>query len=74
MTCRIAKMSGIPPQSQQWPGLESRMVPAPIFDKVFDEYQQEWVDYKASGQLQGCVALITGGDSGIGKCKHAIVK
>ncbi|OMP66137.1 SDR family oxidoreductase [Domibacillus epiphyticus] len=44
-------------QSQQ-PGIEAEMHPEPIYD---DE------NYKGSGKLKGKTALITGGDSGIGR-------
>ena len=48
-----------PPQHQSvQPGRESQMVPKP-------EYENP--NYKASGKLKGKTALITGGDSGIGR-------
>jgi NAD(P)-dependent dehydrogenase (short-subunit alcohol dehydrogenase family) len=47
-----------PPQQQQPPGTESKMQPRP---KADDE------KYRGSGKLKDKVALITGGDSGIGR-------
>ncbi len=53
-----------PPQSQDFqPGMEYLMCPKPIFENP---------NYKASGKLYGKVAIITGGDSGIGRAVSII--
>lgn len=47
-----------PPQHKPKPGMEHSLDPAPMYDAPF---------YKGSDKLAGMVALITGGDSGIGR-------
>ena len=56
-----------PEQSQdEQPGMEYKMNPLPIFDNP---------NYKGSGKLDGKVAIVTGGDSGLGRaCSIAYVK
>ncbi len=48
----------IPGQKQPIPGKESNMNPEPIYDNP---------DYVGAGRLKGRTAIITGGDSGIGR-------
>lgn len=47
-----------PVQTQPWPGLASRMTPRPDHGEA---------SYRGAGRLAGKRALITGGDSGIGR-------
>jgi NAD(P)-dependent dehydrogenase (short-subunit alcohol dehydrogenase family) len=51
-------MTPFPPQVQQYPGITSGMDPTP---------QDRMSNYRGSGLLEGRRALITGGDSGIGR-------
>lgn len=52
-----------PKQHQEKPGLESKIRPSP-------KYQAR--PYRASGKLEGLVALVTGGDSGIGRATSVL--
>jgi NAD(P)-dependent dehydrogenase (short-subunit alcohol dehydrogenase family) len=48
----------LPKQHQSKPGSEEDLDPAPMYDAPF---------YKGSGKLEGKIAIVTGGDSGIGR-------
>ncbi|HEX2139522.1 MAG TPA: SDR family oxidoreductase [Woeseiaceae bacterium] len=52
-----------PPQDLEQPGLESRMDPQPRY---------EGEAYRPAGKLEGKAALVTGGDSGIGRAVAVI--
>lgn len=47
-----------PEQKQPWPGIQSKMTPRPDCGEA---------SYRGSGRLAGRKALVTGGDSGIGR-------
>ena len=51
-------MSPMPPQHQEKPGIESKLTPRPRYKAPH---------YKGADKLKNKVALITGGDSGIGR-------
>ena len=58
LICKDYKLE-FPPQHQDTqPGMEYLMTPRPIFDNPY---------YRGSGKLMNKVAIITGGDSGIGR-------
>jgi NAD(P)-dependent dehydrogenase (short-subunit alcohol dehydrogenase family) len=52
-----------PPQTQRRPGLESELRPRPLY---------EGEEYRPAGKLVGKRALVTGGDSGIGRSIAAL--
>lgn len=58
MSAEEATKSQFPPQTQEKPGLDSKMNPKP-------EYLAP--KYQGADKLKGQVALVTGGDSGIGR-------
>ncbi|KAF6741690.1 hypothetical protein DFP72DRAFT_1023872 [Ephemerocybe angulata] len=55
-----------PIQHEELPGLEREMNPRPVYDKL-PTPTGGYELYKAAGKLAGKKALITGGDSGIGR-------
>src|SRR3954467_10242270 len=57
-TTANAPSNPLPPQHQEWPGKESKINPRPQFMAP---------EYEGSGKLRDKHAIITGGDSGIGR-------
>jgi len=59
MTQTLSPLPAFPPQHQdQQPGIETVMNPRPVFEDV---------NYQGSAKLKDKVAIVTGGDSGIGR-------
>lgn len=57
----------VPVSHQDPPGRESDLPIEAMHDKIPTEDGKRWQTYKAAGKLQDKKALITGGDSGIGR-------
>lgn len=58
LICKEYKLEFPPQHQNSQPGMEYLMNPRPIFNNPY---------YRAAGKLMGKVAIITGGDSGIGR-------
>ena len=58
LKCNTFKLKYPPQEQKEQPGMEYLMKPRPVFENK---------NYKPSGKLKDKVAIITGGDSGIGR-------
>lgn len=66
----LQELIDIPEQKQNLPGLEGNMDPIAQHTKLerWDDSGKPYLqEYKGSGKLEGKAAIITGGDSGIGR-------
>lgn len=65
----LADVSSIPKQDQSQPGIQAKMDPQPLVHHLPSSFGEhvKLEAYRPAGKLQEKVAIVTGGDSGIGR-------
>ncbi|CAG8511164.1 10713_t:CDS:2 [Acaulospora colombiana] len=69
----LSEVSNISKQEmQEQPGLQHEMTPQPLVHHIPAEADDQIKEYQAAGKLKDKIAVITGGDSGIGRSTAAL--